>query len=241
MRPVSHRPCQRRAVAGTAGTCVPCARRWSRRCPAALRGKPPRTIWAPRLRRRPRATSREVSLRQATASREHGLEIRGPAQLWRGSNARACVQPGHDDVLNAMLAQELLQVRVAERIALPFGHADGTGCSESRVPACPWAARYRGASSHEVPYDVARPERVSDLDNQVAAGLGLGDGGPGCHQHRLDLVSCDGHPPVTGKKVILEIEQQQRPALVRWVHRTARPSALCKSWDKHRRSLVRSL
>lgn len=44
------------------------ARRWSRRCPAALRGKPPRTIWAPRLRRRPRATSREVSLRQATAS-----------------------------------------------------------------------------------------------------------------------------------------------------------------------------
>jgi hypothetical protein len=59
-----------------------------------------------------------------------------------------------------------------------------------------------------------RPELVSDLDNQVAPGLGLCDGGPGGHKNRLDLVSCDGHPSVVGKEVILEVDQQQRPASV---------------------------
>jgi len=108
--------------------------------------------------------------------------------------------------LDAMLAQKLLKGRVAERIALPFGHVDGTGCGESRVSARPWAARNRGASPHEVPREVVRPELVSDLDNQVAASVGLGDGGPGGRQHRLDLVSRDGHPSGIGKEVVLEVD-----------------------------------
>jgi hypothetical protein len=158
------------------------------------------------------AKASEGSLTRSVAAAGDGvaenmhLKSAGQCRFGRGGHARACVQPSQDDVLNAMFAQKLLQGRVAERIALPFGDIDGTGCGESWIPARPWAASNRGASSHKVPNEVVRPELVSDLDNQVAASLGLNNGGLGGRHYRPDLISCDRHPSVIGKEVVLEVD-----------------------------------
>jgi len=150
--------------------------------------------------------SRSVASAGDGVAENMNLKPTGQCRFGRGGHACACVQPSHDDLLNAMLAQKLLEGRVAERITLPFGHVDGTGCGEPRVPARSWAARNRGASSRKVPYEVVRPELVSDLDNQVAASLGLSDRRPGGRQHRLHLVSCDRQASVIGKEIVLKID-----------------------------------
>jgi hypothetical protein len=159
--------------------------------------------------------SRSVAAAGDGVAENMNVQPAGQCRLGRGGHAGARVQPGHDDLLNAMLAQHLLKVRVAERITPPFGHVDGTGCGEPRVPARPRAAGNRGASPRKVPYKVARPELVADLDNQVAASLGLSDRRPGGRKHRLHLISRDRHPPGIGEEIVLKIDEQQRPASVR--------------------------
>ncbi len=162
--------------------------------------------------------SRSVAAAGDGVAENMNLKPAGQRSFGRDGHARVSVQPGHIDLLNAMLEQKVLKGRVAERITLPFGHVDGTGCGEPRVPARPREAGNGGASSRKVPYQVVRPELVSDLHDQVAASLGLNDRRPGGRQHRFHLFSCDRHPSVIGEEIVLKIDEQQRPVSVRSVH-----------------------
>ena len=166
--------------------------------------------------------SRSVAAAGDGVAENMNVKPAGQCRFGRGGHAGACVQPGHDDLLNPMLAQKILEVRVAERITFPFGHVDGTGCGEPRVPARPRAAGNRGTSPREIPYEVMRLELVADLDNQVAASLGLSNRRPGGRKHRLHLISCDRHPSVIGEEIVLKIDEQQRLASVRSIHQPPR-------------------